>query len=323
MIERTALLTGANGQDGSYLSELLLEKGYRVYGLVRRHSYAGLGNLSSCLSNPNFVLVNGDVTDPTSLISIISQVQPDEIYNLAAMSFVGESWNQPRLTNEVNYLGFLNLLEAVRGLGPEYQKHMRIYQASSSEMYGNQLPPQNEETLMIPRSPYGVSKLAAHRLANVYRESFGMFVASGICFNHESPRRGVEFVTRKIAKSVAAIKRGEISHIHLGTVAASRDWGFAGDYVRAMWMMLQVNEPQDFVIATGYASTVGQFMTAAVKVAGLPEPPEAYVIEEVSQRRPAEIWTLVGDPSKISNRLGWHAECGFEELVRIMVEAEL
>lgn len=323
MIERTALLTGANGQDGSYLSELLLEKGYRVYGLVRRHSYAGLGNLSSCLSNPNFVLVNGDVTDPTSLISIISQVQPDEIYNLAAMSFVGESWNQPRLTNEVNYLGFLNVLEAVRGQGPEYQKYVRVYQASSSEMYGNQLPPHNEETPMIPRSPYGVSKLAAHRLASVYRESFGMFVASGICFNHESPRRGSEFVTRKIAKGVGAIKRGEISHIHLGTVAASRDWGFAGDYVRAMWMMLQVDEPQDFVIATGYASTVGQFMTAAVKVAGLPEPPEAYVIEDVSERRPAEIWTLVGDPGKITNRLGWHPEYDFNELVRMMVEAEL
>lgn len=323
MIERTALISGCNGQDGSYLSELLLEKGYRVYGLVRRHSFAGLGNLSSCVNNPNFVLVNGDVTDPTSLTSVINQVRPDEIYNLAAMSFVGESWNQPRLTNEVNYLGFLNVLEAVRGLDADYRTHVRIYQASSSEMYGNQLPPNNEGTQMVPRSPYGVSKLAAHRLANVYRESFGMFVASGICFNHESPRRGIEFVTRKIAKGVGAIKRGEISHIHLGTVAAARDWGFAGDYVRAMWMILQTNQPDDFVIATGIASTVGQFVAAAVRIAGLPHPAAEYVIEEVSERRPAEIWTLVGDPTKITNRLGWRPEYDFEQLVKMMVEAEL
>lgn len=324
MPRRTALITGCNGQDGSYLTELLLAEGYRVLGLVRRHSFAGLGNLTGILDHPEFRLITGDVTDFGSIAAPIREYQPDEIYNLAAMSFVGESWNQARLTNEINYLGFLNVLEAVRACTREYQHHVRIYQASSSEMYGNQVAPQNEESPMVPRSPYGVSKLAAHRLARVYRESFGMFISCGICFNHESPRRGPEFVTRRIVQGLAKIKRGETSHLYLGDLSAQRDWGHAYDYVRAMWMMLNdASKPDDYVIATGMTWTVAQFVIAAFDLLNLPGLPQDYVVVDDARMRPAEIHVLVGDPQKIRSGLDWRPEYTFEGLVKEMVEAEL
>lgn len=318
-----AFISGINGQDGSYLAELLLSKGYQVKGLIRRTSTPELGNLSKVLDNPQFQLVHGDLTDYHSISTLIRDLRPLEIYNLGAMSFVGESWNQVRLTNEVNYLGFLNVLEAVRAVAREADEMPRIYQASSSEMYGNQPAPQNEDTPMIPRSPYGVSKLAAHALARVYRESFGMFICAGVLFNHESPRRGSEFVTRKMVQGIAGIKRGELSHVHLGTLSAKRDWGHAKDYVRAMWLMLQQPEPLDYVVATGETWSVRDFFLEAMKAADLPGVPEDYVIHERSLDRPAEINVLCGDATLARNILGWKPEYSFRELVGEMIESEL
>lgn len=317
--KRVAVVTGVNGQDGSYLAELLLAEGYSVVGLIRRHSIPNFENLRAVVDHSDFTGLQGDVMDSTAMHAMVQHYKPDEIYNLAADSFVGSSWDRPKIVNEINFLGFVNILEAVR-----YARlRTRVYQASSSEMYGNTPPPQDEESPMIPRSPYGVSKLAAHRMARVYRESYGMFVASGICFNHESPRRGPEFVTRKIAKGIAAIKRGEANHVYLGNMDARRDWGFAGDYVGAMWMMLQTEEPEDFVVATGKTWAVSQFFASAVEVAGLPEPWPVYYVADEQYLRPAEVNVLRGDFGKIQDTLGWVPEHKFYDLVQMMVEAEL
>jgi len=320
---RVALITGVTGQDGSYLSEFLLAKGYRVNGLVRPHSAPNLVNLKAIKDHPRFSIIHGDVTDWSSLIAAMSNDVPDEIYNLAAQSFVGASWEQARLTNEINYMGFLNVLEAVRSLGPEYSKRVRVYQASSSEMYGNAPAPQDERTPMHPRSPYGVSKLAAHRLASVFRESFGMFISCGICFNHESPRRGPQFVTRKIAANVARLAVGLPCNLRLGDLSAKRDWGYAPDYVEAMWMLLQYGEPGDWVVATGETHSVEEFLTGALNVVGFADHDLVeFVTFDESFIRPSEIHSLCGDPWRIVTQVGWKPKTSFADLIRIMVEAE-
>ena len=321
MSEKSALITGVTGQTGSYLAELLLGKGYQVAGLKRRHASYNPRNLATCFNYPNtFSLVDGDMTDEGSLRSIIDAVQPDEIYNMAAMSFVAESWNTPIFTNNVNYLGFIRLLEAVRDLKPD----AKVYQASSSEMFGNQAPPQYEGTKMTPRSPYGVSKLGAHRIAQVYRESFGLFISCGVCFNHESPRRGAEFVTRKIAIGLAArvIYPGN-PKIKLGYLDSKRDWGYAPDYARAMWLMLQRGAADDFVIATGETHSVREYLELAHAFSGLDGTYEDHIELDESLYRPAEVFELRGDASKARDILGWEPIVGFEELVKIMVNSEL
>ncbi len=321
MAPRTALITGVTGQTGSYLAELLLSKGYDVYGLKRRHASYNPANLVTCFNSPDrFTVVDGDMTDEVSLRAVVEAVQPDEIYNMAAMSFVAHSWTAPLLTNDVNYLGFIRLLEAVREIKPK----ARVYQASSSEMFGNTAAPQSEGTLMTPRSPYGVSKLAAHRIAQVYRESFGMFVSCGICFNHESPRRGPEFVTRKIAIGMAsqAIWSGN-PKFKLGYLDSKRDWGYAPDYAQAMWMMLQLGAADDFVIATGETHSVRDFLEAAHKAAGLDGSYHDYIEVDTDLYRPAEVLELRGDATKARAMLGWEPTVDFEELASIMVNAEL
>ncbi len=321
MTPRTALITGVTGQTGSYLAELLLNEGYEVVGLKRRHASYNPINLATCFNSPaRFSLVDGDMTDEVSLRSVMEAVQPDEIYNMAAMSFVAHSWTAPLFTNDVNYLGFIRLLEAVREIKPQ----AKVYQASSSEMFGNQLSPQRENTPMTPRSPYGVSKLASHRIAQVYRESFGMFVSCGICFNHESPRRGPEFVTRKIALGFAARAIwSQNPKLKLGYTGSKRDWGYAPDYARAMWLMLQEGAADDYVIATGETHSVIEFLEVAHKAAGLDGAWEDHVEIDEGLFRPAEVFELRGDASKAKDFLGWEPSVDFEELVRIMVEAEL
>ncbi len=320
MAPRIALVTGVSGQTGSYLAEHLLSLGYAVVGLVRRTTQPGWPNLANCLYDDRFKLVKGDMTDVVSLRNIIEGHQPDEIYNLAAMSFVGESWNQPMLTNEVNYLGFLRILEICRESLPT----ARIYQASSSEMFGNQPGPQNEQTRMTPRSPYGVSKLAAHRMARVYRESFDMFVSCGICFNHESPRRGIEFVTRKIASGFGARAIwGDNPKVQLGYLDSKRDWGYAPDYARAQYMILQADEPTDFVIATGKTHSVRDFLIAAHASAELSGTYRDHIEVDEGLFRPAEVEELVGDATKANLILGWQPRVDFGQLVDLMVEAEM
>ncbi len=321
MSEKTALITGVTGQTGSYLAELLLKKGYQVAGLKRQHASYNPRNLATCFNSPSqFTLVDGDMTDESSLRSIIEAVQPDEVYNMAAMSFVAESWNIPISTNNVNYLGFIRLLEAVRDIKPD----AKIYQASSSEMFGNQAPPQHELTRMTPRSPYGVSKLGAHRIAQVYRESFGLFISCGICFNHESPRRGPEFVTRKIAIGlVSRVIWSGNPKFKLGYLDAKRDWGYAPDYARAMWMMLQRAAPDDFVIATGETHSVREYLELAHAVSGLKGTYRDHCETDESLYRPAEVYGLRGDASKANKILGWEPEVNFEQLVEIMVQSEL
>jgi GDPmannose 4,6-dehydratase len=321
MSEKTALITGVTGQTGSYLAELLLAKHYAVAGLKRRHAAYNPRNLATCFNYPEtFTLIDGDMTDESSLRAIIEAVQPDEIYNMAAMSFVAQSWNTPISTNDVNYLGFIKLLEAVRAIKP----NTKVYQASSSEMFGNQPPPQHEMTRMTPRSPYGVSKLAAHRVAQVYRESFGMFISCGICFNHESPRRGIDFVTRKIAVGLAAraIYAGN-PKIKLGYLDSKRDWGYAPDYARAMWMMLQRGAADDWVIATGETHSVREYLQLAFEASGLSGQVEDHVEIDESLYRPAEVFELRGDPSRANKILEWEPEVNFKQLVEIMVTSEL
>jgi GDPmannose 4,6-dehydratase len=321
MSEKTALITGVTGQTGSYLAELLLAKHYAVAGLKRRHAAYNPRNLATCFNYPEtFTLIDGDMTDESSLRAIIEAVQPDEIYNMAAMSFVAESWTTPISTNDVNYLGFIKLLEAVRAIKP----NTKVYQASSSEMFGNQPPPQHEMTRMTPRSPYGVSKLAAHRVAQVYRESFGMFISCGICFNHESPRRGIDFVTRKIAVGLAAraIYAGN-PKIKLGYLDSKRDWGYAPDYARAMWMMLQRGAADDWVIATGETHSVREYLQLAFEASGLSGQVEDHVEIDESLYRPAEVFELRGDPSRANKILEWEPEVNFKQLVEIMVTSEL
>jgi GDPmannose 4,6-dehydratase len=316
-LPKTALVTGITGQDGSYLAELLLEKGYRVVGMTRRTSTEVHERIEHIVDDVE--ILSGDLLDQSSITSIVNDVSPDEIYNLAAQSFVPASWRQPVLTGEFTALGVTRVLEAIRQVNPS----IRFYQASSSEMFGNTVEsPQNEKTAFYPRSPYGVAKVYAHWITVNYRESYGLFACSGICFNHESPRRGKEFVTRKISDGVARIKLGLAHELRLGNLDAHRDWGYAGDYVRAMWMMLQRDEPDDYVIATGRAHSVRDFARIAFEVAGLGSY-EPYVVVDPRFVRPAEVDRLIGDASKAKRTLGWDPHVSFERLVAMMVESDI
>jgi len=313
---RKALITGITGQDGSYLAELLLEKGYKVYGIVRRLSHNNYDRIAHI--GDKVELLHADLLDQTSLVQAFQRAQPDEIYNLAAMSFVPASWEAPVLTAEFTAIGVSRLLEAVRQAAPR----ARFYQASSSEMFGKvREVPQNENTAFYPRSPYGVAKVYGHHITVNYRESYGLFAVSGILFNHESPRRGVEFVTRKISDAVARIKLGLAKEVRLGNLDARRDWGFAGDYVRAMWMMLQQAVPKDYVVATGKSHSVRDFAQTAFAAVGLDY--RKYVVSDPSYFRPAEVDQLLGDASQVRQELGWEPVVTFEEMVRMMVDADL
>jgi GDPmannose 4,6-dehydratase len=314
---RTALVTGITGQDGSYLAELLLEKGYRVVGMTRRTSTEVHERIEHIVDAVE--ILSGDLLDQSSITSIVNDVRPDEIYNLAAQSFVPASWSQPVLTGEFTALGVTRVLEAIRQVNPA----IRFYQASSSEMFGKVVEsPQTEKTPFYPRSPYGVAKVYAHWITVNYRESYGLFACSGVSFNHESPRRGKEFVTRKISDGVARIKLGLAKELRLGNLDAHRDWGYAGDYVRAMWMMLQEEAPDDFVIATGRTHSVRDFVRIAFEVAGLGSY-EPYVVTDPRFVRPAEVDRLIGDASKAKHKLGWTPDVTFEQLVAMMVESDL
>ncbi|WP_174591669.1 GDP-mannose 4,6-dehydratase [Methanocella conradii] len=313
---KRALITGITGQDGSYLAELLLKKGYDVYGLVRRTSNINTSRIENILDKIN--LIQGDMADQSSLISAVKQSQPDEVYNLAAQSFVGSSWSQPIFTGDVTGLGVTRLLEAIR----VNELNAKFYQASSSEMFGKAVEtPQNEKTPFHPRSPYGVAKVYGHWIAVNYRESYGMFVCSGILFNHESPRRGMEFVTRKISNGVARIYHGLETELRLGNLDAKRDWGYAGDYVEAMWLMLQQKTPDDYVIATGETHTVREFCEIAFEAAGLDW--KKYVKVDPRFLRPAEVELLMGDSSKARKALKWKPRVSFKELVCMMVQSDI
>jgi len=312
----TALITGITGQDGSYLAEFLLAKGYRVIGMVRRSSTVTFERIQHI--QDDITIVQGDLHDQSSLMVVLEEYQPDEIYNLAAQSFVMTSWSQAVLTGEVTALGVTRLLEAIRSVVPE----ARFYQASSSEMFGKVVEvPQRETTPFYPRSPYGVAKVYGHWITVNYRESYNMFAVSGILFNHESPRRGLEFVTRKISDGVARIKLGLAKELRLGNLDARRDWGFAGDYVEAMWLMLQQDKPNNYVVGTAETHSVREFCEIAFGCVGLNY--QDYVIQDPHFYRPAEVDLLVSDPSKARKVLGWHQKIGFEELVEMMVEADL
>ena len=316
---KKALVTGVTGQDGSYLAELLLEKGYLVYGMTRRLSSPNEERLGKVLKNDNFELVSGDLIDQHSITTLVRDIQPDEVYNLAAQSFVKTSWDQPILTGELTAIGVTRVLEAVRMACPT----ARFYQASSSEMFGKVLEvPQTEKTPFYPRSPYGVSKVYGHYMTVNYRESFDLYACSGILFNHESPRRGLEFVTRKIAHDVALIALGEKEYLELGNMDAQRDWGYAKDYVEAMWLMLQQPAADDYVVATGETHSVRDFVNEAFKAVGV-EKWEKFVKHNPKYDRPAEVDLLIGDPKKSLEKLGWKPTVKFEELVKIMVDAEL
>ena len=315
-MSKTALITGITGQDGSYLAELLLQQGYRVVGMTRRTSTDVHERIQHIVDDIEFV--SGDLLDQSSITSIVAAVKPDEVYNLAAQSFVPTSWDQPVLTGEFTALGVTRVLEAIRTTNPQ----IRFYQASSSEMFGKvQAVPQNENTAFYPRSPYGVAKLYGHWITINYRESYDLYAVSGILFNHESSRRGKEFVTRKITDGVARIKLGLAHELRLGNLDSRRDWGFAGDYVRAMWMMLQQSVPDDYVIATGTTRSVGEFVRAAFEHVDLDW--QRYVVVDPRFYRPAEVDLLVGDASKAQNVLGWEPETSFERLVETMVQADL
>lgn len=316
---KKAFITGITGQDGSYLAELLLEKGYKVYGLTRRTSTQSFARIEHLIHNPNLELVSGDLIDQHSLTFAIKDIQPDEVYNLAAQSFVQTSWEQPVLTGEFTALGVVRTLEAVRLAAP----HARFYQASSSEMFGKVVEvPQKETTPFYPRSPYGVAKVYGHWITVNYRESFDMFAVSGILFNHESPRRGLEFVTRKIANAVARVKLGKQQYIELGNLDSKRDWGYAKDYVEAMWLMLQQESPEDYVIATGETHSVQEFLELSCEVAGIADW-RAIHKHNPKFDRPAEVDLLIGDATKAKEKLGWQPKTSFPDLVRLMVEAEL
>ncbi|MEN8184371.1 MAG: GDP-mannose 4,6-dehydratase [Myxococcota bacterium] len=313
---RRALITGVTGQDGSYLAELLATKGYEVHGMVRRsstESFERIAHLRDRIS-----LHQADLLDPTSLVNLVREVRPAEIYNLAAQSFVPTSWLQPSLTGEFTALGVTRMLDAVRLVDPE----IRFYQASSSEMFGKvQQTPQDETTPFYPRSPYGVAKVYGHWITVNYRESFGLFAVSGILFNHESPRRGREFVTRKISEGVARIKLGLAEELRLGNLDAKRDWGYAPEYVEVMWRMLQADTASDYVVGTGEHQSVGDYVRIAFDHVGLD--PEDFVKVDDALIRPAEVDSLLANPTKAERELGWRAGTPFDELVRIMVEADL
>ena len=316
MAERRALITGITGQDGSYLAELLLEKGYEVFGMTRRASTENVERIAHLTDR--LTLIQGDLLDPHSLVSALRTAAPTEVYNLAAQSFVPTSWNQPVLTAEFTGVGVTRMLEAVRSVDPG----IRFYQASSSEMFGKvREVPQSEATPFYPRSPYGVAKTYGHYITVNYRESYGLFAVSGILFNHESPRRGLEFVTRKISEGVARIKLGLGEELRLGNLDAERDWGYAADYVEAMWQMLQAEEPEDYVIATGEPHSVREFAEIAFEYADLDA--EDYVKVDPQFLRPAEVDHLVGDSTKAREKLGWRPKTSFRELVELMVDADL
>jgi GDPmannose 4,6-dehydratase len=315
-MSKRALITGVTGQDGSYLAELLLEKGYAVYGLVRRLSWENYERIRHLLDDIH--LVEGDMTDEYSLLDVIEKVGPDEVYNLAAQSFVPTSFAQPILTAQVNALGVTRLLEAIRRVKPD----ARFYQASTSEMYGRiREVPQNERTPFHPRSPYGVAKAYAYYITVNYREAYGLHAGNGILFNHESPRRGLQFVTRKVTHAVARIVHGLQHELSLGNLDATRDWSFAGDAARGMWLMLQQPDPDDYVLAAGEEHSVRELCRTAFAHVGLDY--EDYVVTDPALRRPAEVDRLVGDATKARTRLGWRPEVSFEELVAMMMEADL
>ncbi len=313
---KRALITGITGQDGSYLAEFLLSKGYDVYGMVRRTSTVRYERIQKI--QYQLKLIQGDMGDLSSLITAISAVEPDEVYHLAAQSFVPTSWNQPVFTGDITGLGVTRLLDAVRAVNPA----IRYYQASSSEMFGKvREVPQSETTPFYPRSPYGVAKVYGHWITVNYRESYDLFTCSGILFNHESPRRGMEFVTRKVTYHAAKIKLEMANEIRIGNLDSKRDWGYAGDYVRAMWLMLQQDEPDDFVIATGETHSVQRLLDVAFSHVGLNW--RDYAVQDEAFMRPAEVDLLVGDPAKARRLLGWQPEVSFEELIGMMVEADL
>ena len=315
-MSKRVIITGITGQDGSYLAELLLEKGYEVYGMVRRSSTPNLWRIQDVLDR--VTLKPADLLDQLSLIRLIHEVRPHELYNLAAMSFVPASWDQPMLTGEYNSQGVTRLLDAIRQVDPT----IRFYQASSSEMVGKvREMPQTETTPFYPRSPYGVSKVFAHYITVNYRESYNLFAVSGMLFNHESPRRGVEFVTRKVTDGVARIKLGLTDTLSIGNLDAQRDWGFAGDYVRAMWLMLQQDTPRDYVIATGVSHSVRQLVEIAFTHAGLDW--EKHVRVDPALLRPAEVEHLLGDATKARRELSWKPEVNFNQLIEMMVDADL
>lgn len=317
MAQKRALITGVTGQDGSYLAEFLLSKGYKVFGLTRRTSTPNYERIKHI--QDKIELIPGDLLDQQSLTSAVEYSDPDEIYNLAAQSFVATSWSQPVLTGEFTALGATRMLEAVRQVKPK----TKFYQASSSEMFGQVVEtPQTETTPFHPRSPYGVAKVYGHWITINYRESYDLFAVSGILFNHESPRRGLEFVTRKISNGVAKIKLGHSKHIVLGNLDAKRDWGFAGDYVQAMWLMLQQDKPDDYVIATGENHSVGEFTKVAFEAIGISDW-KKYVKISKEFLRPAEVDFLIGDATKAKKVLGWEPTVSFKELVKMMVDADI
>ncbi len=316
MKTKRALITGVTGQDGSYLAEFLLGKGYQVIGMVRRSSTVNFERIAHI--QDDLTIVSGDLLDQVSLVNILSEHRPHEVYNLAAQSFVQTSWAQPVFTGEVTGIGVTRVLDAIRIVDPD----IRFYQASTSEMFGRvREVPQCETTPFYPRSPYGVAKVYGHWITVNYRESYDLFACSGICFNHESPRRGQEFVTAKIARGAARIARGLEQELRLGNLEAQRDWGFAPEYVEAMWRMLQAGEAGDYVIASGQTHTVRRFVELAFKTVGLDY--RDFVVQDPSFMRPADVDLLVGDPEKARQELGWQAATPFEELVQMMVEAEL
>ncbi len=335
---KTAIITGVTGQDGSYLSEFLLSKGYKVYGVIRRASTPHTQRIDHLKGNPDFILREGDVTDKASIERIVFEAKPDEFYNLAAQSFVPVSWTNPELTAESTAIGVLKCLDAVKHYQEYSGKKVRFYQAGSSEQFGKvRQVPQNENTPFYPRSPYGVAKVYGYWITRNYRESYNMFAVTGILFNHESPRRGLEFVTRKITSTIARIANGEDIVLELGNLDAKRDWGFSGDYVKAMWLMLQQEKPQDYVIATGEQHSVREFAELACRRAGINIHWEGKGLDEkgvdengrviirVSEKffRPAEVETLLGDPSKAHKELGWKPDHDFKDLVNMMVDADL
>ena len=314
---KRAFITGINGMDGSHLADFLLEKGYEVYGMERRSSVKNRVNSGHLENKVNFL--NGDLTDQNSLVRCLRESNPHEVYNLAAQSFVGESWNTPEQTSDVSGLGCLRMLESIR----EYGKDIKFYQASTSEMFGRMVEnPANENTPFYPRSPYGVAKLYGHWITKNYRESYDMFNVSGILFNHESERRGIEFVTRKITDGVAKIYLGLEDYLVLGNLDAKRDWGYSPDYVKSMWMMLQQPEPDDFVIATGVEHTIGEFLDVAFERVGI-DNWSKYVLQDERYMRPAEVAVLCGDSSKAREVLGWEPETSFQQMVFNMVDNDL
>jgi GDPmannose 4,6-dehydratase len=314
---KTALITGINGMDGSHLADFLLEKGYKVYGVERRSSSKNRTNTEHLEGKVTFL--QGDLTDQNSLLRCLKESNPDEVYNLAAQSFVGESWNTPEHTSEVTGLGVLRILEAIREFNPK----IRFYQASSSEMFGRMVEnPANENTPFYPRSPYGVAKLYGHWITKNYRESYDMFACSGILFNHESERRGIEFVTRKISDGVARIKLGLADHISLGNLDAKRDWGYAPDYIEAMWLMLQQDTPDDYVIATGDTRSIREFLDEAFKYVGITNW-ESYIKVDQRFMRPAEVDVLRGNFTKAKTQLGWEPKTNFTDLVKTMIQNDI